>query len=110
MHPSDVLTHIQNLVRNNAYRVRLHAVRHMIEEGFDEIQLKEALNGKLRMLESYNDEKRYLVLGYFLFSTEMQSPLHIVCDLSKSEWVDIVTAYIPQKPWWITPTKRGRTL
>ena len=36
------------------------------------------------------------------------SPLHIVYDYSNDEVVDIVTAYIPQKPWWETPSRRGR--
>ena len=38
----------------------------------------------------------------------VSSPLHIVYDYSNDEVVDIVTAYIPQKPWWETPSRRGR--
>ncbi len=37
---------IQGMVQAKRYRVGLHAVRHMIEEGFDESQLLEALRGK----------------------------------------------------------------
>lgn len=99
---------IQELVQAGQYRIRLHAVRHMIEEGFDENQLLDAVRGKLRVVEEYPEVSRYLVLGYFDFTPKARSPLHIVCDLSKPDIVDIVTAYIPQRPWWVSPTQRGR--
>ncbi|HTS70069.1 MAG TPA: hypothetical protein VMO17_13895 [Terriglobia bacterium] len=38
---------------------------------------------------------------------KVSQPLHVVCDYSDSNVLDIVTAYIPQKPWWTTPSKRG---
>jgi hypothetical protein len=98
------------LVEARKYRVRIHTVRHMIEEGFSEDNLVEALTGKSKILEEYQDELRCLVLGYFKMSGKVRSPLHIVCDYSSDEVIDIVTAYIPQKPWWLTPTKRGRIL
>jgi hypothetical protein len=99
---------LQELVQTRHYRVGIHAVRHMIEEGFDENQLLEAIRGTLRIIEVYPEESRYLLLGYFHFTRTVTSPLHILCDLSKSNVVDMVTAYIPQRPWWISPTRRGR--
>ncbi len=102
------IVRIQELVRARHYRIGLHAVRHMIEEGFDENQLLEAVRGKLRIVEEYPEESRYLMLGYFHFTLKTISPLHLLCDLSKPNVVDIVTAYIPQRPWWIGPTRRGR--
>jgi hypothetical protein len=104
----DPIALIQELVQVGQYRIRLHTVRHMIEEGFDENQLLEAVSGRLRMLDEYPEVSRYLVLGHFNFTPKTRSPLHIVCDLSKPDMVDIVTAYIPQQPWWISPTQRGR--
>ncbi|HEX8236538.1 MAG TPA: DUF4258 domain-containing protein [Abditibacteriaceae bacterium] len=104
----DVLTHIKYCVVAKQYRVRSHAMRHMIEEGFDENHLLETLTGKLQLLEEYEDENRCLVLGRFHFSSSARSPLHVVCDISHPEVVDIVTAYIPQRPWWISPTRRGK--
>ncbi len=106
--PEDVLAHIKNCLLQKRYRVRNHAVRHMIEEGFDENHLVEALTGKLQLLEEYEDEERCLVLGRFRFSSSTRSPLHVVCDVSHPEIVDIVTAYIPQRPWWISPTQREK--
>ncbi len=104
----DPIARIQELVQARQYRIGLHAVRHMVEEGFDENQLLEAMRGKLRIVEEYPEESRYLMLGYFHFTPKTISPLHLLCDLSKPNGVDIVTAYIPQRPWWINPTRRGR--
>jgi len=80
----------------------------MVEEGFDEKQLKQALLGRIRVLEEYPDEHRCLILGRFHFTQAMTSALHVLCDLSADIVVDIVTAYVPQRPWWVTPTQRGR--
>lgn len=79
----------------------------MIEEGFDEDNCIEALSDG-RILEIYPEEKRCLVLGMFHFTPTTTSPLHIVCDYSQPERVDIVTAYIPQRSYWETPTRRRR--
>ena len=99
---------IPRLVAANQYRVGLHAVRHMIEEGFDEAQLVEALHGRIHVLEEYPEEGRCLVLGRFHFTPATTSALHTLCDLSDDRVLDIVTAYIPQRPWWVSPTQRGR--
>jgi len=104
----DLLRRIKNLVTAKQYRIRIHAVRHMIEEGFTETNVLETLQGKCNLLENYPREKRCLMLGYFYFTKTTRSPLHIVCDYSIEHIIDIITAYIPQRPWWITPTKRGK--
>ncbi len=106
----ELLEHIKALVGAKRYRVRIHAVRHMIEEGFSEEHLLEALFGKSRVLEDYPDESRCLVLGYFSMDEKLRSPLHIACNYSNDEVIDFITAYIPQKPWWQTPARRGRKL
>jgi hypothetical protein len=82
-------------------------VHHMIEEGFSEENLIDAILGRSRILEDYPEESRSLVFGYFRLSGKVRCPLHAVCDYSNLEVIDIVTAYIPEKPWWSTPTKRG---
>ncbi|MBC8233507.1 hypothetical protein H8E77_28495 [bacterium] len=79
----------------------------MIEEGFDENLLLESVSERLWVIEEYPDESRYLILGYFHFTLKVRSPLHLVCNLSKPDIVDIVTTYIPQRPWWVSPTQRG---
>ena len=105
-----LLESIKQLIGRRRYRVRLHAVRHMIEEGFGEQDILEAVSGKSKILEDYTDESRCLILGYFRLGQKTRSPLHVVCDYSQETVVDIVTAYIPQRPWWISPTRRGKRL
>jgi hypothetical protein len=104
----ELLGKIRDLVRRRKYRVRLHAVRHMVEEGFGEEDMTEAVAGERSVvLEHYPDDFRCLALGYFTLGERAASPLHVVCDYSQEAVVDLVTADIPQKPWWLTPTKRG---
>ena len=107
MTKQELLSKLRTLLKNRQYRIRSHVVRHMIEEGFDEEDILESLLGRCRILENYPSETRCLLAGYFRLSQKVHCPLHAVCDYSKDEVVDIVTAYIPQKPWWNTPTKRG---
>jgi len=80
----------------------------MIEEGFSEPDLVEAITGESSVLEDYPEDRRCLILGYFMVGTEASCPLHAVCDYSREGVLDIVTAYIPQRPWWFTPSSRGR--
>jgi hypothetical protein len=105
------LEKIRQLIGRQRYRVRLHALRHMIEEGFGEQDILAAVvSSKSKILEDYPDESRCLIFGHFMLDEKMRSPLHIVCDYSQDSVVDIITAYIPQRPWWATPTKRGKNL
>ena len=105
----ELVGRIQEAVLVGNTRTGLHAVRHMFEEGFNEQDILSALIGKIRVLESYPDEARYLLLGYFQISEKVRSPLHLVVEYAETDFVDIVTAYIPQKPWWATPWNRGKT-
>ena len=79
--------------------------KHMIKEGFTEEDIIEVLRSG-RVLETYH--ARCLVLGTFTTTGSSSTPLHVLCDHSNNNAVDIVTAYIPQKPWWETEAKRGR--
>jgi hypothetical protein len=105
-----LLEDIKRLIKCGKYRIRIHAIRHMIEEGFNEEDIIEAVTGRGKILEDYPDEFRCLILGRFHFTDRAISPLHIVCEYPRNDLVDIVTAYIPQKPWWISPMKRGKIL
>lgn len=109
-HQNALLESIKQLVASNKYRVRIHSLRHMVEEGFYETNILEAITSKSKILENYPDDNRCLILGRFHYAKAVTSPLHIICDYSRDNLVDIVTAYVPQKPWWVDPTKRGKTL
>ena len=102
----ELLAKLKSLLTERNYRIRIHAVRHMVEEGFTEQNIIAAIEGKSRILENYSEERRCLIVGYFRLSDKVRCPLHIVCDYSDASVLDIVTAYIPEKPWWSTPTKR----
>ena len=103
----DPLEHIRRFVQEGKYRVKIHAVRHMMEEGFEEGHITEAVTmGKV--LEHYADECRCLILGSFHWTSKSVSPLHIICDYSQSDRVEFVTAYIPQRPEWANPKQRRR--
>lgn len=104
----ELLESIRRLVGAKQHRVRIHAVRHMIEEGFSEENILSALAGKSKLIENYPEDSRRLILGYFNLSDNVRAPLHLVCDYSAENSVDIITVYIPQKPWWLTPTRRGK--
>ena len=102
----ELLAKLRSILTERNYRIRIHAVRHMVEEGFTEQNIIAAIEGKSRILENYSEESRCLIVGYFRLSDKVRCPLHIVCDYSDASVLDIVTAYIPEKPWWSTPTKR----
>ena len=106
MNEDELLSRIKGLLLSTKYRVRIHAVRHMVEDGFTEQDVITAVAGKSRILEDYREESRCLIVGYFHLSEKVRCPLHVVCDYSNAGVLDIVTAYIPDKPWWSTPTKR----
>ncbi len=105
---AELLERIKALVGIGNFRVRPHVTRHMFKEGIVENDLVEAVTGKCRILEHYPDESRCLVIGYFQMSENVRSPLHLVFEYASEDTVDIVTAYIPQKPWWVTPWQRDK--
>ena len=103
-----LLERIKQLVVSGKYRVRIHTIRHMIAEGFYEANIIETVTGESRIIENYPDDCRCLILGRFHFKKAAISSLHVVCEYSRSDLIDIVTAYIPQKPWWVSSTQRGK--
>ena len=74
----------------NRYRFGWHAVQHMFEEGFDTANVREVLAGKLTVLEEYEEDSRVLVAGEFRISQKTRCPLHVVCDFSTVDSVDVV--------------------
>lgn len=106
----DLLAQIKKLIGDGRYRVKIHAVKHMIEEGFSEKDVITSIVGESKIIEMYDEDKRCLILGHFLWNDKVMSPIHMVCDYSNRKLIDIVTAYIPQRPWWISPVRRGESL
>jgi hypothetical protein len=94
-------------VQAGHYRVKIHAVRHMIEEGFTEKNVVCVLVEDGKIIEVYEEDNRCLIYGHYAMEGKASMPLHVVCDYSNNKLIDVVTAYIPQKPWWSSPTRRG---
>ena len=67
IHKDELLERIKKLVLSGKYRVRIHTVRHMIEEGFTETNVIEATEGTGSIIESYPDDSRCLIFGRFNF-------------------------------------------
>ena len=105
---AELLERIKALVSAGSFRLRPHAARHVIEEGFTEEDIVEAVVGESRILEDYPLESRCLIFGHFQIGKNVRSPLHVVIEYLHEDAVDIVTAYIPQKPWWVAPWRRGK--
>ena len=99
----DPIDRLRELVESKQYRVSLHAVRHMVEDGFDEAHLVEAIRESPVVVEEYAEEDRYLVLGHSHFTPAARSPLQLAREFPDPDFVDIVTACIPQSPWRTTP-------
>ena len=108
MTEAELLARVKELVRGGSFRLRPHAARHVIEEGFTENDIVEAVMDESRILENYPLESRCLILGHFQISKTVLSPLHLIIEFRPEDAIDIVTAYIPQKPWWVTPWRRGK--
>jgi len=77
---AELLERIKALVSLGKFRIRIHAARHIIEEGFTESDIIEAVTGKSRILEDYPDQSRCLVAGYFQLTENVRSPLHLVFE------------------------------
>src|SRR5256885_16327852 len=81
----ELLAKLKSVLTERNYRIRIHAVRHMVEEGFTERNIIAAIEGKSRILENYSEESRCLIVGYFRLSDKVRCPLHIVCDYSDAK-------------------------
>lgn len=53
-----LLESIKELVKSGRYRLRIHAVRHIIEEGFSETNIIQTITGGSDIIENYPDDQR----------------------------------------------------
>ncbi|WP_038056281.1 DUF4258 domain-containing protein [Thermus amyloliquefaciens] len=90
----DLLPHL----REGRYRLGPHVAKHMLQEGFTELDVLRALEWG-RELAIYPEDQRMLVLGYMVFPPRLKLPLHVVLEYATPRHVDIVTAFIPKEPY-----------
>ena len=84
-------------IREGRYRIGPHVAKHMLQEGFIEHDVLQAVEWG-RELAVYPEESRMLVLGYMVFPPQLRLPLHVGLEYKENRQVDIVTAFIPKKP------------
>ena len=53
----ELIAKIKKLVGEGRYRIKSHAVRHMIDEGFSESDIIAAILGGNRIIEMYDEDK-----------------------------------------------------
>lgn len=93
------------IIREGRYRIGNHVARHMLQEGFIEHDVLQAVEWG-REMAVYPEDQRMLVLGYMIFPPNLKLPLHVVLEYREHRWVDIITAFIPKKPHQVY--SRGR--
>ena len=99
------ISHIKSKVTQGKYEISLHAVKERYAEGVLIEDIEEAiLSGEI--LEDYPGDPggpSCLILGF-----SGGRPVHIVCGMTTTEWVRIITVYRPQPPKWIDErTRKG---
>jgi hypothetical protein len=99
------LIDLQEHLWHGRYAVKSHAARHARAEGFTETDIVHVLEHG-RELAIYPEDARMLVLGYVHFGSQLSIPLHVVVDYSQYNWLDIVTAYIPEQPYRVVSRER----
>ena len=99
---------IRALVQAGQYLVYSHLLTEFDKEGIPIEQVTTIiLTG--RIIEEYAERQRVLVAGF----TADRMPVHIVCDLSEEDIVQVVTGYIPDDRQWMgtrrrKPRRKGR--
>lgn len=95
---------LREIVYNAQYYVCAHAIQHARAEGFLEHDIIQVLlSGRVRAV--YPEERRWLVCGFFE-SQGIFLPLHVVTEHQRSDFLDVVTAFVPKHPHHIMSRAR----
>ena len=89
---------IKEKVRKSEYETSSHAEEERGNEKISNDEIEGAIL-KGEVIEDYPDDARgpsCLILGWI----RKRTPLHIVCGLTSTGWVRIITVYIPTKDKW----------
>ena len=98
---------IRERIRAGSYLIKSHAVQHAVKEGFNRRHMIAAvLNGKI--IEDYPDDQRALICSQRLTLENTTIYLHVVCEYADSVYVELITAYIPDRQRWQNPPFKRR--
>jgi hypothetical protein len=98
---------IKQQIRNKRYLIKSHAIQHALKEGFRPKHMAEAVSGG-KIIERYPDDQRVLICGPTTLSENFIIYLHVVCEYADPEYVEFVTAYIPDEEQWESPPFKRR--
>ena len=102
----NIIPYIQERIRSNRYEISFHAERERENEHLLVADIEESMLLSGELLEDYPDDPRghsCLVLGF----NRTGQAIHTVWGLLPSDWVRLITVYIPKPPKWIDPWTRG---
>jgi hypothetical protein len=102
----DIVQYIQERIRNNRYEISLHAERERENDDLLVADVEESVLLSGELLEDYPDDPRghsCLVLGF----NRTGNAIHTVWGLLPTDWVRLITVYVPRSPEWIDPRTRG---
>lgn len=102
----DIVQHIQERIRSNRYEISLHAERERENDGLSVSDIEESVLIRGELLEDYPDDPRghsCLMLGF----NQTERAIHTVWGLLSTDWMRLITVYIPKPPKWIDPRTRG---
>ena len=98
---------LRKRIERGKYLIKSHAIQHALKEGFERKHMTDAItNGQI--IEEYPLEKRVLVCGEVIIANNLKIYLHVVCEHADQLYLEIVTAYIPDKRFWEVPPLRRR--
>lgn len=98
---------LRSLFAQGRFTISAHGIPHRLKEGFSIADVVEAVEVG-RIIEDYPDRQRCLVWGTVRMEEGTVLDLHVVCQVSNSEWVNVVTAYIPDPSEWESPPLHRR--
>ncbi|MEK7449601.1 MAG: DUF4258 domain-containing protein [Planctomycetota bacterium] len=96
---------LKERIRKNEYYFSNHGDQERQNENLTIQEIEEALLSG-RILEQYKDTGRgisCLIVGF----TNGGKPIHLVCG-KRSNWVVIITVYLPKPPKFKNPYERGK--
>ena len=96
---------IRDRILRSEYLITLHADQERRNDNLEIADMEQAiLDGTV--IEEYPGDPRgpsFLICGQGAGQT-----VHVVCGRNRSNWLVIITVYVPRPPKWVSPTQRRR--
>ena len=96
---------IKERFSSDEYEISFHAEKERYAEDIKDSDIENIISN-CEIIEDYPDDTRgssCLILDY-----SEGRPIHIVCGLTLTKWLRIITVYIPKLPKWIDERTRAK--